>query len=111
MERYEASKGGDFPHAMTSGEWSKPLLCPPAQGNQLSCMERDRVERDGTQDGSAGQADHRRTQGQGQRRTAGQHNGTTRTQPPHPTGLPPNLLLGAAVNGEKYPVSKNIYKM
>ena len=28
----------------------------------------------------------------------------------HPTGLPPNLLAGEAVNGEKYPVSKNIYK-
>ena len=31
--------------------------------------------------------------------------------PPHPTGLPPDLLLGEAVNGEKYPISKNIYKM
>lgn len=25
MERYEASKGGELCHAMTSGEWSKPL--------------------------------------------------------------------------------------
>ena len=30
---------------------------------------------------------------------------------PHPTGLPPNLLLGATVNDEKYPISKYIYKM
>jgi hypothetical protein len=34
-----------------------------------------------------------------------------RTQPPHPTGLPPDLLLGKAVNGEKYPVFKIMCKM
>lgn len=31
-----------------------------------------------------------------------------RTAHPHPTGLPPDLPLGAAVNGEKYPLSKNM---
>jgi hypothetical protein len=56
------------------------------------------------------------------KRTAygGTHGGTGRrdgqqdnahTAHPHPTRLPPNLLLGAAVNGEKYPVFKIMCKM
>ena len=33
------------------------------------------------------------------------------THTTHPTRLPPTPLLGAAVNGEKYPISKYFYKM
>ena len=36
MEREGGGKVGEFPHAMTSGEGSKPLPCPHAQENQLS---------------------------------------------------------------------------
>ena len=49
-------------------------------------------------------------QGEAGAGTVGRHRDATHS-PPHPTGLPPDLLLGEAVNGEKYPVFKNIYKM
>jgi hypothetical protein len=59
MERDEGQQRRGICHGMTSGEWSKPLLRPPAQENQLSCMEQDRVGLDGTQNGSVGQAEPR----------------------------------------------------
>ena len=54
--------------------------------------------------------DQGRTQGQGQGRDGGTPRRDNAHSLPHPTGLPPDLLLGAAVNGEKYPLSKIFYK-
>jgi len=98
----EASKGGEFPHAMTAQQLTKPLLCPTAQKNHLSWQGMDR--------GGAGK------RGTSRQPMAGRHGGTgtgrpagQRTHTTHPTRLPPDLLLGAAVNGEKYPISKILW--
>jgi hypothetical protein len=84
MERDEGQQRRGICHGMTSGECSKPLLRPPAQENQLSCMDRDR--------GSMMEARDKRNQGRAKAKAkGGTASGTTRTATP-PHGSTPDLL-------------------
>ena len=101
MERYGGGKGGEFPHAMTSGEGLKPLLWPPAQENQLSCMEHDRVGAMGARD--------KRTLWRGQGGTGvGQRDGQRDNAHGHPTPLvyPPTFCLARRSTGKNTPSRK-----
>jgi hypothetical protein len=84
MERERGRERRGICHAMTSGEGSKPLLRPPAQENQLSCIEQDRGGAMGVRD----KRTHRRGQDGTAGRTAGRPAGRAYGPPP-PHGSTP----------------------
>ena len=87
MERNGGQERRGICHAMTSGEGSRPLLWPPAQENQLSCMDRDRGCVMGVRDKRTLWRDGDGTTGRTAGRPAGRAYG-----PPPPHGSTPDLL-------------------
>jgi hypothetical protein len=107
MGRDGGQRGRRICHAMMSGEWSKPVTSPPAQGNHLSCMVRDREGRGGT---GCKRRTGKAKAGRKAKASTGQRDSLRDNAhgPPHHTGGRSTLLYGTAASLREYPISSFI---